>query len=138
MRLSAIITALALSLFATTAFAQAPAPAPAPAPAEAAAPAQGDETTTGVVTFFEELARIATDTKDCGLMGASLNDYLNQNQNLLRDAAYSSSVAPMDQELAIMNAATQLGEGAGLCYQDPTVVTFFERFTKLTSELDAS
>ncbi|MDX9721625.1 MAG: hypothetical protein RBU37_12820 [Myxococcota bacterium] len=100
------------------------------------APAE-DVHSSNLLTFFNGLAQIAeSQQQDCPAMGQALNDYLDQNDKLLRAAAYSSSIASPENELAIGNAATRLGEAAGLCYQDANVVRFFERFVKLAAELD--
>ena len=133
-----VVALVSLVLVAVPVSAQgAPEPAPVPEPA-AAAVAAGDETSAKVVAFFEALATIADDNKTkCGEMGIALNNALNENEKLLRDSAYSDSAASPTEELAIMNAATQLGEHAGVCYEEATVITFFERFIKLTTELDA-
>ena len=110
--------ALALTLTPTTAFAE--------------------DSAAQVVVIFEGLAQIAVDNgKNCDTMGDSLNAYLDENSELLRDASYSDSVATPEQETAIMNAATTLGDSAGVCYESESVATFFDRFVTLASELDS-
>lgn len=91
-----------------------------------------------IVSFFETMAQLSTDNKsNCDAMGTALNGHLDANQNLLRDAAYADAVASPEQETAIMNAATLLGENAGACYETQSVVTFMDRFVKLATELDS-
>ena len=141
MRKLPIILVALISLIAVNAIAQDGGPTPAapePAPAGQPTAASGDETSKAIVGFFEELSTIAEgNMENCAEMGVQLNNYLNENEQLLRDAAYSDSAASAEEEVAIMNAATALGENAGQCYEEPTVTTFFERLVTLTTELDA-
>ena len=128
----------ALLLFPGVVVAQ-PAPAPAPAAAEQAVEEASDENTRAVLAFFEGLVQLAQDNKgDCAQMGAALNEHLNANEAMLRDAAYSPSAAPAEEEVALLNAATTLGDLAGQCYQEQSVIDFFERLVKLTEQLDQS
>lgn len=105
-------------------------------PCTAAVAQQPADTATAVVTFFEDLAQLSADHKaNCPNMGKALNEYLDQNQAMLRDAAYSATQASPEQEAAVTGAATSLGVNAGVCYEEPAVATFFERFTTLTADL---
>lgn len=112
---------------AAASFAQEPAPATA----------GSGESAQAVVGFFEGLAAVADEKRnDCPSMGKALNDYLDQNQQVLRDAAYSPEQASAEQETAINAAATRLGTTAGTCYEEASVATFFERFATLAASLD--
>ena len=103
-----------------------------------ASAACAQEMPANIVGFFESMSQISTDNKsDCDAMGTALNAHLDANQALLRDAAYADAVASPEQETAIMNAATTLGENAGACYETQGVVTFMDRFVKLATELDS-
>ncbi len=129
--LCSLLTAL---LLAAAASAQEPAPAPAPAPTQNQAT---DGVSASVLTFFTQLATIAQDNKSkCDAMGNLLNAHLDQHQHTLRSAALSSTNATAEEEVAIMAAATQLGEAAGHCFENQEVIRFLDRFTRLAADLD--
>lgn len=96
--------------------------------------AQGEEPMPAqVAKFFTEIANLSIkNVNNCPQMGVTLNKYLDDNQEVLNNAAYSVEEANDQQEQAILLASKSLGESTGKCFNDSGVNEFMTRFVKIT------